>query len=125
MAEFSIEKIKDILKSKGYNYERLSKETGISISSISKILGGFNKNPTLKYLQAIAKALDCSMDDFFDWQGQEPTSPYYLDRKTGEIAQEMFENPELKALFDSARDLSSEELETIKTMINTLKGKRN
>ena len=125
MAEFCIEKIKEILKTKGYSYEQLAKMTGFSESSISKILGGFNKNPTLKYLQSMAQALDCSLDDFFDWGDIEPTSPYYLDRNTGKLAQEIHDNPELRILFDATKDLPPEDLKAVIDIANRIKGSNN
>lgn len=121
MSELSLEKMKEILKSKGLNYDELSEKTGISKSTISKIFGGFNTNPTLKYLKAIASALECSIDDFFVWE-QEPTSPYYLDRKTAEIAQEIHDNPEYRILFDATKDLTPEQVQAVISVANSIKG---
>jgi transcriptional regulator with XRE-family HTH domain len=95
MPELNINKMKDLLKIKGYTYDDLAEKTNMSKSTISKIFGGFNTNPTLKFLREIAQVLDCSIDDFFDWE-QEPTSPYYLDRKTAQLAQAIHDNPEYK-----------------------------
>ena len=121
MPEFSIDKMKDILKTKGYTYDDLAEKTDISKSTISKIFGGFSKNPTLKFLKSIAKALDCSIDDFFEWE-EEPTSPYYLDRKTAKLAQEIFENPDYRILFDATRDLTPEQVQAVISVANSIKG---
>lgn len=49
-----------------------------------------------------------------DMQGQ----PYYFDDETRQIAQEVFENPQLRSLFHAARDISPERL---KSQIDYLK----
>ena len=121
MAEFSIEKMKEILKSKGYTYGKLAELTGISESTISKLFGGFNPNPTLKYMKSIANALDCSIDDFIDWGGIEPTSPYYLDRKTAELAQNLKDNPDLRAVLRSMRNLSPDDIKFVQEFIEKIK----
>ena len=105
MPKFSIEKMQEIRKSNGYTYKKLAELTGISESTITKLFGGFNKNPTLSYLRKIADALNCSLDDFYEWES-EPTSPYYIDRKTAELAQELHDNPDYRILFDAMRDMT-------------------
>lgn len=124
MPEFSTSKMQDIRKSKGLTYKKLAELTEISESSITKIFGGFNTNPTLTYLKKIATALNCSIDDFFEWES-EPTSPYYLDRKTAQLAQEIHDNPDYKILFDATRDLSPEQLQAVINVANVIKGTNN
>lgn len=120
MPELSIEKMKEILKAKNMTYDTLAEKTGMSKSSIAKIFGGFNENPTMKFLKSIANALECSMDDFFEWE-EEPTSPYYLDRKTAKIAQEIFSNPEYRSLFDTLNDLTHAQIQAVISVANSIK----
>lgn len=46
---------------------------------------------------------------------------YYLNKKTKEIAQEIYKNEELALLFDAARDASPEDLQIVYTMLSVLK----
>ena len=46
---------------------------------------------------------------------------YYLNKKTREIAQEIYKNEELALLFDAARDASPEDLQIVYTMLSVLK----
>lgn len=52
--------------------------------------------------------------------------PYYLNDETREIAQEIFDNPDLKSLFDMSRKMSPERLkahiEFMKNLQNTESG---
>ena len=121
MVKLDLEKMKDILKSKNYNYNDLAEKTGISYSTIAKILSGDNKNPTISYIQKIAVALECGVDDFFNWGGAEPTSPYYLDRKTAELAQALKDNPDLRAVLKAARDLPPDDIKFVTDFIEKIK----
>lgn len=124
MTNLSVEKMQEIRKTNGLTYDKLADITGISRSTIEKIFGGFNKNPTLSYLKKIADAFNCSVDDFFEWES-EPTSPYYLDRKTAELAQEIHDNPEYRILLDATRDLTPEQLQAVINVANAMKGTNN
>lgn len=48
---------------------------------------------------------------------------YYLNDETAAIAQDIFENKELRLLFDAARDAAPEDLETVHSMLLALKRK--
>lgn len=119
MSKLSTQKMQEIRKAKGMTYTVLAKHANISKSTVEKIFGGFNDNPSLNYLEKIAKALDCSIDDFIEYD-TEPTSPYYLDRQTGKIAQEMLDNPELKVLFDASKRLKPEDIKVVTEIVNRL-----
>lgn len=112
MPKFSIDKLNELKNAKKYTLKFISIESGIPQSTISKIFGGFNKNPTIDALQKIAKVLGCGVDDFIEYE-EEPKSPYYLDRKTGQMAQEIYENPNLRILFDASKNLSPEDINAI------------
>lgn len=61
-----LERIKDIRKSKGMTIEELSEKSGVPVSTIKKISAGITKNPNLETVRAIARALNCTLDDFDD-----------------------------------------------------------
>lgn len=48
---------------------------------------------------------------------------YYVDIETTKMAQSLFENKELRMLFDAAQDASPEDLETVHSMLLALKRK--
>ncbi len=50
--------------------QMISDMTGITLSTLDKITAGVNTNPKLDTMRALAKALQCTLDDFTD----EPTS---------------------------------------------------
>jgi transcriptional regulator with XRE-family HTH domain len=51
-------------KQKGLTSEELAKLSGVPIGTLNKILNGQSKNPQLETLAALARVLECSIDDF-------------------------------------------------------------
>ena len=90
-----------------------------SRASINKIENGEVDVPTSK-VKLIADALGVSP---LDLMGKTDEPEYYLDPQTAEIAQRIYEDRELRALFDAARDASPEDLQTVHTMLKALKAK--
>ena len=59
-----LEKISDFRKEKGLTIEELSEKSGVPVSTIKKISAGITTNPNLDTVKALAKALNCKLDDF-------------------------------------------------------------
>lgn len=57
----SIAEIKAYMKANGITYEELAERSGLSLSAVTKILGGFAKYPRADTMQAIVEAL--GLDD--------------------------------------------------------------
>lgn len=123
MAKFDNEKAKEILKSKGLNYRDLEKLTNLSYSAISKFFNGDRENPQLETLLTFSKILGCSIDDFINWEDETPT-PYYYERETVKLVQELYEDKELRTLLDTCKDLKPDELNAVKTLIQTMKNSK-
>ena len=56
-------------------------------------------------------------------KGEDTETKYYLNEETAKVAQEIFENKELRVLFDAARDANPEDLRTTYDMLMALKRK--
>ena len=66
-------KIKEIMKAQGYTIEMLSLISNIPVGTLSKIISGITANPRYETMSAIAKALNCSLDEF---SGRSVAIPY-------------------------------------------------
>ena len=88
----------------------LAEVTGLPEGTISRIASGQTKEPTLKTLRLLAKALDCTIDDL---QTGGTVEPYYLNQETADIAQDIYENPNLRILFDASKNLSPEDIQAV------------
>lgn len=111
------ERIKEVAKVKGYSINRLEKELGYPRSSISK----YNKNvPSMEKIQKIADFLNVPITDITE---EEKTERYYINDETAQVAQEIFENKELRALFDVQKDMAPDDLRALHSMALALKRK--
>lgn len=110
-----------LLQSFGMSAYKFCKETGISQSTISTWK---SKNTLIssELAKKIAGYFGVSVDYLMTGKEKEGDK-YYLNEETARAAQEIFENKELKALFDAARDASPDDLKTTYDMLMALKRK--
>ena len=113
------ENVKEAAKRKGYSINRLEQELGFARSYISKFK---TITPSADKIQRIADFLGVSTEYLLTGTEKEPAG-YYLNDETAQVAQEIFENKDLKVLFDAARDASPEDLKTTYDMLMALKKK--
>jgi transcriptional regulator with XRE-family HTH domain len=74
-----LEKIAEYKKKLGLTTEELSKQSGVPLGTLNKILSGDTKDPKLGTLKAIAKVLGCTLDDFDDQPQKRTIEPSYED----------------------------------------------
>lgn len=115
----SVERVKSICKSKKIPISKLEKDLGYSNGYISQLRKGvFPSNR----LQEIADYLEVSTEYLLTGEEKE-SDGYYLNDETAQVAQEIFENKELRALFDATRDADPEDLRALHNMALALKRK--
>lgn len=106
---------------KGLKDADVVKATGITKSTFSDWKSGRSK-PKQDKLQRIADFLEVSVDYLMTGEEKEGDK-YYLNDETAQVAQEIFENKELRALFDVQRDMEPEDLKALHNMALALKRK--
>lgn len=114
------DRIETLRKEHNISQGKLEKELGFSNGSISKWK---NSTPTPERLQKIAGYFNVSVEYLLTGEEKEDDKKYYLDDETAQAAQEIFENKDLRVLFDAARDASPEDLKTTYNMLMALKRK--
>ena len=125
------ENIKNRREALGLSQTELAEKMGLKDkSSVSKIES--EKFPiTLKTVERVAEALNCSELSLMGWdEAPEETYPekesmsgkkYYFDDETAEFAEEVFQDKNLRALFDAARGTSPEEMKLAAEMLRRFK----
>jgi transcriptional regulator with XRE-family HTH domain len=88
----------------------LAVATGLPEGTIGRIASGLTKEPTLKTLRLLAKALNCTIDDL---QTGGTVEPFYLNQETADIAQGIYDNPDLRILFDASENLAPEDIQAV------------
>ena len=117
------EKFEKLLAAKGITQYRVHKDTGISSATLSDWKNG-KSEPKKDKIEKICKYFDVPLSYFYgDDEEKESGEKYYLNDETAKAAQEIFENKELRALFDVARDADPEDLKALHNMALALKRK--
>lgn len=81
--------------------------------------------PRMDKVQALADYFGINKSDLLEDKGtQEEDNSYYIDEDAKELAQFLFKNPEYRILFDAAKDVSADDLEMVKTIIDKFKKQR-
>lgn len=111
-----------LLKAKGCTAYQVSKATGIVQSTLSDWKNG-KSIPKADKIQKIADFFGVSAEYLMTGKEGEDGNKYYINEETAAIAQDIFENKELRLLFDAARDADPEDLEAVHTMLLALKRK--
>ena len=109
---------------RGLSDYRVSKDTGIGSATFTdmKTPGYVPKYATIKKL---ADYFDVTVDYLMTGKDTEKTSesgtPYYFDDETAAAAQALFENRDLRVLFDAARDARPEDLHMATDLLKRFK----
>lgn len=98
----------------------LAEKLGVAKSTISMYEVG-KREPDFETLEAIADLFNVDMNFLLGKDGSENDDHYYLNDETRQIAQEAFENPELRTLFKVARDIPPERLRAHIEFMKSLK----
>ena len=115
-----LDRVKKLCISKGTSQSKLEQEIGISRGASYKWK---NSSPSMEILKKLADYFNVSVEYLITGQEKEGGENYYLNEKTRELAKAIFENEELSALFDIAKNSSPEDLQIAKDILLALKKK--
>lgn len=105
----------------GLTLKDIADAVGVSEATVSRWESGEIANMKRDKIAALAKVLSISPASIMGW---EETSPkYYVNDETAQIAQQIYEDKELRALFDAARGADPEALQAAQAMLKVLKRK--
>lgn len=115
----SVERVKAICKERKIPISKIERDLGYANGYIGQLKKGVFPADRL---QDIAEYLGVSSEYLLNGDEKE-SDKYYLNDETAEMAQAMFENRDLRVLFDAAHDASPEDLKTTYDMLMALKRK--
>lgn len=114
------ERIKDLCRKNGISMNKLEDTLGFGKGYISKL--GVT-TPNTSKIKAIADYFGVSVDYLMTGEEKEGGEKYYLNDETAKVAQEIFNNKELRALFSVTKDAAPEDLRALHSMALALKRK--
>ena len=116
----SVERVKTLCKVRKIPISKLERDLGFANGYISQLRKGVFPSDRLK---DIATYFNVSLEYLMTGEEKEGVETYYLNEETSKMAQSIFENKELRLLFDAARDADPEDLEAVHSMLLALKRK--
>lgn len=116
----SVERVKAICKERKIPISKIEKDLGFANGYIGQLRKGVFPADRLKN---IAEYLDVSTEYLLSGYDNESKNKYYISEETAEMAQTLFENRNLRVLFDAAKDASPEDLKTTYDVLMALKKK--
>lgn len=120
MAKFN-EMLKYLRQRAGYSQQDLADLLKISKSTIGMYEQG-RRNPDYETLEKIADIFNVDMNFLMGGKTKESTPEYYINPETAKLAQELFDNPDMRVLFDAARDSEPKDLQMAADLLKRLKG---
>lgn len=114
--------LKKYMEMNGKTQSDLINDLGLNKSAVSTWCNG-TRLPRMDKVNLLANYFHCSRSDLIEENKDSDPSdtPYYLNDETRQIAQEVFENPELRTLFHVARDISPDRLKAHIDFMKSLK----
>ena len=99
------ERIKDLCHKKGISMNKLEETLGFGKGYISK-LG--TTTPNVTKIKKIADYFNVTVDYLMTGEENDIDQGYYLDRETARQAQEMYEDADMRTLFDMKRKMPAD-----------------
>ena len=122
-----IMEVKDIIKQRrlelGYSMKELGKRVGVSEATISRWESGDIANMKRDKIKALAQALRISPNSIMEWEEVQKTGhdKEYYDPETLEMAQALYDDPELRALMKAAMDVKKDSISSLTDLLHTMK----
>ena len=98
----------------------LANKLGVSPASVSHWCNGI-KSPRMPKIDKICALFKINRSDLMEDHSDEEPS-YYTNPETAKLAQEVFDDPNLRILMDASKDLTPEDLKLAIDMVKRLKG---
>lgn len=119
------ERIKFLRERIGLSQVMLANKINVSKQTMYKYENDIITNIPSDKIEAIAEVTHSSPWYIMGWDNEiTPLSKedgYYVYGDTAEFAQELFENPDMRVLFDAARGSKSQDLKLVANMLRRLK----
>ena len=120
------EKIKRLCEAEGFYISRISEKINVPVDKSA--VSGWKKGnkPKPNTLKAIAEYFGKPIEYFYDdYEEEEEPKQFYADDDVQAIAQELYDNPAARALFNASKKLSKQEMLMVASLIESLTGGKN
>lgn len=120
------QRIKELRLRANMTLLELANKLGVSEGTVQRYETGNIKNLKYDTIVNLANIFGCTPAYLMGWDEDQTSGQnegYYFDDEAAELAQEIYEDPELRVLLKAKRDLSKDDMEVIVNMIKALQEK--
>ncbi len=104
--------------------EEVANHVGVSKSTVKKWETGFIKNMRRDKMALLAEVLKIPPTSLLtDENVNSEHEHYYIDPEAAKMAQELYDNPGMRILFDAAKNVSPEDLKFVADMVSRMRKK--
>lgn len=125
MSETMGQRIYNLRKQRGLTLEELGKLVGVGKSTVRKWENGMIANMGRDKIAKLAEVFNVSPAWLMGYEDNNTSdtvsNTYYLDPETAKAAQEVFDDPDLRVLFDAARGSRPEDIRMAADMLRRFK----
>lgn len=102
--------------------DRLGYKSKASINKIEMGINGMSQKKIVDFAHALQTTIEYLMEMDADNDGKFQQQGYYTNPESAKVAQKIFGDPDLHALFDAAEDCRPEDLKMAANLLRRLKG---
>ena len=117
--------LKMLIKQKGYTIKSFAAKIGIPYTSLLSMLNGSIGVAAVESIIKICEELSISVESLKSEYIDDTAHNYYIDPETARLAQEIYDNPDLRILMDASRKLAPSDVKTVADLVTKLKKKEN
>lgn len=112
--------LRNIAYHAGKNQADISRDLKINKATVSSWMNG-TRVPRMDKIDLLCHYFNVNRRDIMEEHVEGSDDGYYLNPEAAAMAQELFENPDLRMLFDAARDVKPENLQLAAEMLKRMK----
>lgn len=113
-------RLKELIDMNNVNQAELANMLGVSESTVGKWIL-MKTYPRMGIVEKLSVIFNVPKNYFFD--EDEARRTYYMEPETAALAQQIYDDPELRILMDASRKLKPEDLKAVITLVKSLKEK--
>lgn len=115
--EIFSENLRYYIKQSGKNQSMIAAEMGVSRGTFSDWVNG-RVYPRMNKVEMLAEYFGINKSDLVEEKNE--NNDYYLNKEVANLAQELYDNPDARALFSASRKLSKDDILVVKNLIDRL-----
>lgn len=113
--------LRRIMYEREVSQTKLAHDLGLTKSTVSSWMNGY-RTPRMDKIDMLCRYLNCKRSDLME---PHEKGHYYIVNETQQIAQSIYDNPDLHALFDAARGSNPDNLKLAAEMLKRMKETNN